>query len=624
MHALPASLLRATMGRDEKLHRAAQPATLAEPRHFGPEHFAVHHRHTRTSKCLAHLRRRGHLAPDVGVALVDGARSGVANTAADLNSCTLPPLGRPQARRGTGTCLPARCLPARGGWLLFLAILALLPVSAGAVTGLLDDSADNAPLQRNALSGSAVDGDGGVSTNRTPSCNATRAHLAAEGKDVTRVPEDQRCEAVPTLRRGGVLLAGSPSKQPAPRPPLRVWLREDTVCRLVSGKSPSMRTPLREWAAGTLMTLWPSVAELLFSSMATIVTLGGLAMLLLVLGVLFCVGVLTCIDPRKQPCRPAHSPASKAFPVFVLAERTRIVEVHPSLLVGDLKRQLCSASGVPLTMAWLLCGSKPMDDTKSLAEYDVQRDTTLRLNVRTLGGGGGLSKRKGANPEAAAASQVTAAQQVEAATCDAAPTDAQPASMVVQAEALFAEADKNGDGKLSINELVALASCHGAETKEQWSEAVVRLTMERFDADKNGFLDLAEWRKALAALDEEAEYDNAVAVAKQAPLPEGSTWHENGGAELEPLLAFTTLVCVRWLLNFAKGEVLPELKGVVPAWQQLPKDEAEVKVEQLRLSTMEYGLPIGVLSYVRCAAVLNPSLLTPHVPLCTFKHCCSA
>eukprot|EP00966_Prymnesium_polylepis_P038792 900203-Prymnesium_polylepis.1 len=93
-----------------------------------------------------------------------------------------------------------------------------------------------------------------------------------------------------------------------------------------------------------------------------------------------------------------------------------------------------------------------------------------------------------------------------------------------------------------------------------------------------------------------AAYEAAVAEAKIVPLPAASTWHKLGGAELEPLLAFTVLGCVRWLLKFAKGEVMPERKGAVPACQELPAD-AKVKVEQLRTSKWNRGLPVGVLSY---------------------------
>ena len=95
--------------------------------------------------------------------------------------------------------------------------------------------------------------------------------------------------------------------------------------------------------------------------------------------------------------------------------------------------------------------------------------------------------------------------------------------------------------------------------------------------------------------------DSSPATPPSAPttttlLPPGSTWHKHGGEELEPLLAFTTLVDVRWLLKFAQREIMLERKGVVPAWQELPA-EAEVRLEALRASKWEHGLPVGVLSY---------------------------
>lgn len=87
-----------------------------------------------------------------------------------------------------------------------------------------------------------------------------------------------------------------------------------------------------------------------------------------------------------------------------------------------------------------------------------------------------------------------------------------------------------------------------------------------------------------------------VARAQGNDLPVGSTWHKWDGAELEPLLAHTTVIDARWLLKLSKGEVMPEREGVVPAWQELPP-QAVVTLAALRNTTLLGILPIAVLSY---------------------------
>ena len=126
-------------------------------------------------------------------------------------------------------------------------------------------------------------------------------------------------------------------------------------------------------------------------------------------------------------------------------------------------------------------------------------------------------------------------------------------------------------------------------------------------------------KKAAAAAAEEKSYAAAVSAARSIDLkftptsthsrvkpndPKRCHWKEAQGFELEPLLAYTTLVDVRWLLAYARGKSvckdvhgadLP--RGVIPAWQQLPK-EAVVEVEKLRYSSFrEMMMPVGVLSY---------------------------
>ena len=102
----------------------------------------------------------------------------------------------------------------------------------------------------------------------------------------------------------------------------------------------------------------------------------------------------------------------------------------------------------------------------------------------------------------------------------------------------------------------------------------------------------AKGKAATLLAADEARLQQAIAQR----LPEGSTWHDWGGAELEPLLAFTEVIDAAWLLKLLNGEVMPEGKGVVPPWQQVP-DEAKLSLETLRKTTILGALPVAVLSY---------------------------
>ena len=91
------------------------------------------------------------------------------------------------------------------------------------------------------------------------------------------------------------------------------------------------------------------------------------------------------------------------------------------------------------------------------------------------------------------------------------------------------------------------------------------------------------------------EDEARAAEAAAQPLPEGSTWHKWGGAELEPHLACTTVIDAKWLLKLATGEAMPEREGVVPPWQQLPP-EAKLSLTTLRRSNMKPQMPVAALT----------------------------
>jgi len=78
-----------------------------------------------------------------------------------------------------------------------------------------------------------------------------------------------------------------------------------------------------------------------------------------------------------------------------------------------------------------------------------------------------------------------------------------------------------------------------------------------------------------------------------------------GGPELEPPFAFTDVIDVAWLVDFAAGKVMAERKGVVPASQGLPP-EAKVSITELRKTTYSHGLSVAILSYCCRQAPLCP------------------
>ena len=78
-------------------------------------------------------------------------------------------------------------------------------------------------------------------------------------------------------------------------------------------------------------------------------------------------------------------------------------------------------------------------------------------------------------------------------------------------------------------------------------------------------------------------------------LPKGWDHPHSGSAELEPFMEHVTLVDVRWLVKFGDGMVLPERRGVITAWQELPS-EALAEMSALKRYT-GHNLPIVVVSY---------------------------
>ena len=68
---------------------------------------------------------------------------------------------------------------------------------------------------------------------------------------------------------------------------------------------------------------------------------------------------------------------------------------------------------------------------------------------------------------------------------------------VKAADQLFKEFDVNKDGKLSLDQLTRAAKQYSATVEKAWPKNLIEKTLAQYDANGDGFLDKAEWNKAV-------------------------------------------------------------------------------------------------------------------------------
>ncbi|KAJ1618782.1 hypothetical protein T492DRAFT_891482, partial [Pavlovales sp. CCMP2436] len=108
--------------------------------------------------------------------------------------------------------------------------------------------------------------------------------------------------------------------------------------------------------------------------------------------------------PQSSPPSQLRSPMY--IFVVILGRQTLVLEVKPHFTVGMVKDTIKHKTGIAPDLYFLTCESRQLDDQRSLRDYDIGNEATLRSTCRMRGGAP-------AQPKAIAPSEVPPDQSPE-------------------------------------------------------------------------------------------------------------------------------------------------------------------------------------------------------------------